>query len=92
MAIIIRKKTDSPEALNIEINNGDLNALRTVKAKWKLKNEEAALRFALAVLYSAEENFIEIKNSDGQRKQVAPQDSLLAEEGRNGDRTAAESN
>lgn len=59
-----------------EVNNGDLEALKTVVTKFNFKNEESVFRFALALLSVADNTEILVEN-EGQKTTVKPSQDLL---------------
>ena len=76
MAIKIVSDTD--EALNIEINNGDLKALKEIVSKWRFKDKDSALRFAVAIL-SITDNGKLYQEKDGSKVPLEPVETLLAD-------------
>lgn len=50
MATKIRENESNTDKLVFEMDNGDLRALNEVVEAWHFKNQESAMRFALAVL------------------------------------------
>ncbi len=76
----IKKIDESAENLRIEINNGDFNALNEIIKKWKFKDKESALRFAIAIL-SVTENGTLCKEdkSTGARGLLQPTEGLTNE-------------
>ena len=70
--------TATPEdTITLKFDNGDFAALETIKKKWKFKDEESLLKFALAVLVKAEQNTVSIKNESGQDTSLKPSENLL---------------
>jgi hypothetical protein len=67
----------SSDALTFSFDNGDRNVLELIKNKWKFKDEESLLRFALAVLVKAEGNSVSVKNESGGEINLKPSDDLL---------------
>ena len=63
--------------LLFNVNNGDLTALGVVLSKWGFRDEESALRFALAVMKQAEKGVIFIDRGDGTKIGLSPSDDLL---------------
>lgn len=76
MAIIRKPSESNDEKLGLEINNGDFKALKAAKDKFKLADEEAVLRYALAVLTQSASDTIYIEDADGTRVGLQPSDSL----------------
>lgn len=64
------------EEIQLKINNGDLVALKTIQEKWKFKDIESILRFAIAVLVQAEKSRVLI-DQKGQPTALSPSDNLL---------------
>lgn len=76
MAIVKIIETDNE--LTIKVENGDLVALKQVQDKWKFKDKESALRFALAVLVKAAEGGNKVMiEENGKPTSLIPGDSLL---------------
>ena len=73
----IDKVQETADKLSIDINNGDLKALAEIKEKWKFKDKESALRFALAVLTLSGNGNLSIRKADGTSKLLQPGDELL---------------
>lgn len=59
----------------MKIYNGDWAALQEITKKWNFKDEESALRFALAVLTQAEDGTLQIGDST-----ISPAEGLLKHE------------
>lgn len=78
MAIIKRETPGKPGELDLSFNNGDLEALNDVIAKYNFVDEEAALRFALIVLLRPEDNSVLVKE-EGKLVSVTPNEKLLKE-------------
>ncbi len=68
---------DQPEGLQIDINNGDLRVLREIVNKWRFKDKESALRFALAVLSLTEEGSLCHEKKDGSVVKFVPTENML---------------
>lgn len=78
----IKKLTSSTETqTNLEVDNGDLQALKEVIEKYNFKDEEAALRFGLIVLLSADENNNIFVERGDQKVKITPNTNLLKENG-----------
>jgi hypothetical protein len=79
MIDIQRDDTTDPNLpkLTINVNNGDLKGLDKVMDKWHFADEENMLRFAIAVLLSAENNRLYADGPDGKKITLKPIDSLL---------------
>lgn len=76
MAIIRKAQETTTEKLSLEINNGDFKALQAIKTKMNLADEEAVLRFALAVLTQSKTDTLYIDDDTGARVGLQPSDSL----------------
>ena len=76
MAITRRADQSNNDQLNLDINNGDLAALRAVQSKFNLASEEAVLRFALAVFVQAKNDTIYIEDLTGTKTGLQPSDQL----------------
>ncbi len=76
---ITRKPTAAipPDALELTINNGDLKALGEIVEKWGFKDEESALRFALAILSVTKRGALMQEKQDGSSTALQPAESLL---------------
>ena len=75
MATRIIKEED--KLLTVEFNNGDLEALRKIKVKWKFKDLESALRFGLAVLTIAAKDKIYHEKENGLSERIEPTHHLM---------------
>lgn len=64
-------------SLLFNVTNGDSVALKAVVDKWGFKDEESALRFALAVMKQAEKGLVFIDSGDGTKTGLSPSDDLL---------------
>lgn len=75
----IKRTPEQSEAgsLKLIFDNGDLQVLNLVKEKWSFRDDESALRFALAILLKAENKSISIKDESGGDISVKPSDELL---------------
>lgn len=67
--------TEAGELL-LRINNGDLQALEDIKKKWKFKNVEDIIRFAIAILIKAETPKVTVTQG-GNPVSFSPAGSLL---------------
>lgn len=76
MAIVRKPHQSDQEKLTLEINNGDYKALKAAKDKFKLADEEAVLRYALAVLTQSVGDTVYIEDETGTRVGLRPSDSL----------------
>ena len=68
---------ENESGLLFNVDNGDLVALGAVLNKWGFRDEESALRFALAVMKQAEKGVIFIDRGDGTKIGLSPSDDLL---------------
>jgi hypothetical protein len=76
MAIVRKPDQSDDEKLGLEINNGDYKALKAAREKFGLADEEAVLRYALAVLTQSASDTIYIEDATGARIGLQPSDSL----------------
>lgn len=76
MAIVRKPDASDDQKLGLEINNGDYQALKKIKDKFNFVDEEAALRFALAVLSQTAGDTVYIEDSAGSKVGLQPSDSL----------------
>jgi hypothetical protein len=76
MAIVRNPEASDDEHINLTINNGDYQALRTITAKFNFRDEEAALRFALALLTQNKSDTFYIEDESGSKVGLQPSDSL----------------
>jgi hypothetical protein len=63
----------------LNLDNGDLISVDAIKTKWKFKNREDVLRYALAVIAQSENPVVYISKG-GEKIPLAPNKSLLEEE------------
>lgn len=68
---------DKKDALYLEVDNGDLEALKEIVDKWNFKDKPSVFRFCLAVLKKSEDQKVSIKEGD-KSIILTPNDSLLA--------------
>jgi hypothetical protein len=76
MAIVRKPEESDDEKLGLEINNGDYIALKAAKDKFNLVDEQAVLRFALAVLSQSTTDTLYIDDGSGAKVGLQPSDSL----------------
>jgi hypothetical protein len=69
----------TPESLQIEISNGDLEALNKVVQKWNFKDQVSALRFALAVLTLTQNGSLYQTNEAGNVVPIRPTPAVIRE-------------
>ena len=74
MAVV--KTTDTDQELTLKVTNGDIVALKNVKEKWRFKNIEDIIRFALAVMVKSDDQAVTVKQS-GESTTLSPSDDLL---------------
>lgn len=73
---IQKKAIEGETKISLEMDNGDLQALKAVITKYNFKDEEAALRFALFVLLNAEKNVVYV--DEGEKKvALSPAQKLI---------------
>jgi hypothetical protein len=65
------------DKLVIEVTNGDLKQFDLVRSKWRFKNIQAFLEFALAV-FSTEGMEVTL-NHEGEKTRISPADELVEE-------------
>jgi hypothetical protein len=76
MAIVRKPEETDDTKLGLEINNGDFQALQKIKDKFKLADEEAVLRYALAVLTQSSSDTLYIDDGTGAKVGLQPSASL----------------
>lgn len=76
MAIVKKPDESDDEKLSLEINNGDYTALKLIRDKFNLADEQAVLRYALAVLTQSTTDTIYIDDGSGTKVGLQPSDSL----------------
>ena len=77
----IRKgeNTNDLNSILLNLNNGDLIALEETVKKWGFKDNESALRFALAVIAQSEGGLVYIDSKDQKKIGLKPSQELLEE-------------
>jgi hypothetical protein len=73
----IRRGKDTPEELNLLVNNGDLEALKKTAMRLGFKDEESMLRFMLAVISKSATRVITITDQNGIKISLNPSADLL---------------
>jgi len=73
---IMSEETDNG-ILTIQLDNGDYKVLKDIVDKWKFKDREKALRFALAILSDTENGTLSRKREDGSHSLLVPTDEIL---------------
>lgn len=76
MAVVRKVDNTDDTKIDLEINNGDYQALRAAKEKFNLADEEAVLRYALAVLTQSKTDTLYIDDGTGTKVGLQPSDSL----------------
>lgn len=79
MALKEIDKNNPPQGLDgilLHLNNGDLNAVKVAKEKWRFKKLEDVIRYALAVIAQSE-NAIVYVTHNGQKIPLTPSEELL---------------
>ena len=66
--------------ITVEFDNGDLQAMNTVKNEWHFIDEANLLRFALAVLSRAKNKKVYVEDAAGNKFPIAPGQQLLKPE------------
>lgn len=61
---IIRDSSSTDSQFKLNVDNGDLQALKEVVDKFRFVDEQAALRFALFALLKAEKNVLYVDEGD----------------------------
>ena len=82
MALKEIRKGENTNDLNgilLNLNNGDLIALEETVKKWGFKDNESALRFALAVIAQSEGGLVYIDSKDQKKIGLKPSQELLEE-------------
>ena len=64
------------DGLLFNVNNGDLEALKSIKEKWHFKSESEVMRFALAVLKQTENGIVYI-DKNGTKVGLTPNEDLV---------------
>ncbi len=77
MSLKIIKEEEDNGILTIQLDNGDYKVLNEIVAKWRFKDRENALRFALAILSDTENGTLARKREDGAHSLLVPMDSIL---------------
>lgn len=72
----IVKKSDEKDKIILEIDNGDLQALKAIESEWDFADESGVFRFALAVLTKAKDKAVYV-DENGKKVALSPGDSLL---------------
>lgn len=83
---IIKEEADSG-TLTIQLDNGDYKVLNEIVQKWRFKDRENALRFALAILSDTENGTLARKREDGAHSLLVPTDEIL--EAKNGSKNCS---
>lgn len=73
---MIAKTIDTEQELGLTITNGDLAALKKIRADWKFKKIEDIIRFALAIMVQTEDHSVTIR-SEGKDAVLSPAKELL---------------
>lgn len=84
MAIVRQTNQANDDQLALTINNGDLAALRAIRDRFNLRDEEAVLRFALAILTKSAGETIYVEDETGTKVGLSPSD-ILKRDDRNGE-------
>jgi hypothetical protein len=75
MAMTIIDDRDS--VLKVALDNGDYRILNEIVEKWKFKDRESALRYALALLDLSERGNLFKKDKDRNDISLEPSDQLI---------------
>lgn len=73
----IKKTGSDNDSITLKLDNGDFKVLNLVKQQWGFKDEESLLRFAIAILFKAENRAVTIKDSTGSEISLKPTADLL---------------
>lgn len=77
MSLKIISEEPNNGILTIQLDNGDYKVLMEIVKKWKFKDRENALRFALAILSDTENGTLSRKRDDGVHSLLVPTDEIL---------------
>ena len=69
-----------PDLLQLDINNGDLKALKNAVSSLGFKDEVSLLRYVLAVLSQSATRTLTVIDKDGKSIALNPSPTLLTEE------------
>lgn len=72
----VRKDSDTPEAAQFTVTNGDIDALRKIKEQYNLKDDESVLVFALGVLSQGNGQPVSVRREDGSPRSLVPSNEL----------------
>ena len=75
--VITTDNIDQANSITVEFNNGDLEALKNIKSKWKFKDLESALRFGLAVLTITEKGKLLHETENDKIEKLSPTHDLI---------------
>lgn len=75
------KNTESVDAVDIEIANGDLRALKSIKDEYRLASIEDVLAFAIGVLDKASGKPITVTHDDGSTARYMPASEIKKDAG-----------
>lgn len=70
------KSSSSESKLTLDIDNGDLSKLTEVMDKWKFKDHQSMLRFAISIMLLTEDKKLWMQ-SKGEQTQIVPADDLV---------------
>jgi hypothetical protein len=65
------------DGIILNIDNGDLEALKRIKENWNFRDESSVLRYALAVMSQAEDKILFVVNKDGEKSGLTPGEGLV---------------
>jgi hypothetical protein len=82
MAIQSSRDDSNPQdpKLKLTINNGDLEALTTVRERYKFVSDEALIRYALVAMLEAEDNRLRVKKGE-ETVTLKPNENLIQHDG-----------
>lgn len=78
---IINTTNDNNSTLKLEIDNGDLTKLNEAITKWKFKDYQSFMRFAVSIMLLNEDPSFSIKLNGIQQDIIPASTSLIEENG-----------
>lgn len=79
MSLKIINEDENNGELTIKLDNGDYRVLKEIVEKWRFKDRENCLRFALAILSDTENGTLSRKREDGIHSLLVPTDEILGD-------------
>lgn len=77
MSLKIISEEQDQGILTVQLDNGDYRVLNQIVNKWKFKDRENALRFALAILDDTDNGTLSRKLGEGLHNLLVPTDEIL---------------